>query len=114
MPIFTPRYSKGEIVRVSTENYIKDKIPKGSPGEIIHVNNHTRTFTYSVEVVTEEDGYPRVQRTFREDELEPIPNEPSTGIKIERKGETISMETAEVRKSSYTTSSLWEKSTVCP
>ena len=85
IPIVKPLYSKGAIVRVLTENYIKDKIPKGSPGEIIHVDSHRGAFTYNVEVVTEEDGYPRVQRTFREDELESIPSEPSTGINVERK-----------------------------
>lgn len=85
MPIVTPRYSQGNIVRLLTEKYINDKIPKGSPGKIMHVDTQTGTFIYNVEVVTQEDGYPRVQRTFREDELEPMPNESSTGTKVARK-----------------------------
>ena len=79
-----PRYSKDDLVRLSTEKYINDKIPKGSPGKIMYVDSHTGTFTYNVEVATQEDGYPRVTRTFREDELEPIPNDLSNGIRTDR------------------------------
>ena len=73
MGILVPRYSKGEIIRLSTDKYVNEKLPQGSPGKIIHVKiNPSGTFIYDVEVVTKEKDFPRVTKVFQEEELEKL------------------------------------------
>lgn len=71
MGILVPRYSEGENIRLSTDKYVNEKLPQDSPGKIIHVrSNCSGTFIYDVEVVTQEEDFPRVTKVFQEEELE--------------------------------------------
>lgn len=73
MGILAPHYSEGEIIRLSTDKYVNEKLPQSSPGKIIHVRgNRSGTFIYEVEVVTQEKDFPRVTKMFQEEELEKL------------------------------------------
>lgn len=72
MGILVPRYGEGAIILLSTDKYVNEKLPQGSPGKIIHVSNRSGTFIYDVEVVTQEKGFPRVTKVFQEEELEKL------------------------------------------
>ena len=75
--IDTPRYHRGEIISLSTDKYAGEALPQESPGEIINVSGRSGTFTYEVEVVTQNEGYPRVTKTFREEDLKKLPPSPN-------------------------------------
>ena len=84
MGILAPRYSKGEIIRLSTDKYVNEKLPQSSPGKIIHVSsNRSGTFSYEVEVVTREKDFPRVTKVFQEEELEKLETNETGAVRKE-------------------------------
>ena len=62
---------------LATDEYREEKLPKGSPGTISEVSPRDRNFIYSVEMVTQRNGYPRVMKTLRGDEIQPLPIDPN-------------------------------------
>ena len=73
--IDTPRYHIDEIICLSTNKYAREALPQESPGKIksINVSDRSGAYTYKVEVVTQNEGYPRIIKTFQEEEIKNLP-----------------------------------------